>query len=121
MSGMDAEYERLIDKLNDADAVRTAIIERFKAQLKASESMPVVDVDDPLFREWDSADHAVASAREAIRDYFRYRGARLEQSLPNRHIATVRESRRSLCGRIHDPRNGPFRGRGLCSVDGRGR
>jgi hypothetical protein len=34
MFGMDDEYERLIDKLNDADAERTAIIERFKAQLK---------------------------------------------------------------------------------------
>jgi hypothetical protein len=73
---MDAEYERLIDKLNDADANRAAIVERFKAQLKASGSMPAVDVDDPLFREWDSADHAVATAREAIRNYFRYKGTR---------------------------------------------
>ncbi len=62
---MDAEYECVVDTVNDAEAERAAIVERLKLMLNRRD----IGADDPIFRKLYVADQNVATAREAISNH----------------------------------------------------
>lgn len=73
MFDVGAEYEKLIDELNEATGARGAVIERFKAKLAVGEPL---GTSDPIHAEWDVAIAAERAIEDRIRAFVARYGRR---------------------------------------------